>query len=146
MGLVPMTPETWLELEHTTHRCHAQTCRSSPISSGCMHGVAFFLHLAWIWNLGASRSRPSCGSVVGWVGEPKIFTDLRRTLPFAARGAQGTTLETLWSRTPAEWWRLPSLLLQALCRQSFVHWGSILVLVRGLAPYSIPLLLWALSQ
>ena len=74
------------------------------------------------------------------------FIDIRRTLPFAARGAQYSTLETLWSRMPAEWWRFRSLLLQALCRQSFVHWGSILVLVRGLAPYSIPLLLRALSQ
>ena len=114
--------------------------RQFPLVARC----CLFSALAWIWNLGASR--PSCGSAVGWVGEPIFFPDLRRTLPFAARGAQGTTLETVWSRTPAEWWRLQSLLLQALCRQSFVHWGSILVLARDLAPYSIPLLLCALSQ
>ena len=67
---------------------------------------------------------PSCGlgATVGWVGVPTFFPDLRRTLPQAAGGAKGTTLEphSVVPHARAGWWRTCSLLLQAQCRQSFV--------------------------
>ena len=42
MGLVPMTPEMWLELEPIKHRCHVQLAavRQFPRE---MHGVALLL-------------------------------------------------------------------------------------------------------
>ena len=94
MGLVPMTPETWLELEHTTHGCHAQTCRSSRISSGCTVLPFFCIGLDLEFGCHSPFLR-----FRGWVGwGTNFFTDLRRTLPFAANDAQGSALETLWGR------------------------------------------------
>ena len=84
----------------------------------------------------------------GWVGWGTNFF-YRSPKDAAFRSQRRSRLRTgnfVGPHARAGWWGLRSLLLQVLCRQSFVHWGSILVVVRDLAPYSIPLLLWALSQ
>ena len=66
MGLVPMTPEMWLEVEPTPHRCLEQLSevRQSPRGK---HGVV--LLLLWPWP---SDILPFNSEFTSWWGQ--IFT------------------------------------------------------------------------
>ena len=122
LGLVPMTPEMWLELEPIKHRCHVQLAavRQFPRE---MHGVALLLQWPYVllWEI-VSRS-PSVVLVprlggwginffrFGYFGErcilqPAVLKALHWNL-------------SVWCRTRAGWWRTCSLPLQAQCRQPF---------------------------
>ena len=50
-----MTPEMWLELEHTTHRYFLPFAAVRQTSLGIQYGVAFFFCKAFcVWKMGAT--------------------------------------------------------------------------------------------
>ena len=144
----------WLELEHIPHQCHAQLAAVRQNPSRDKHGVALLLHWLSRSTLELACHLPSCGlgATVGWVGVPNFFPDFG----FLLEGrciTQPTALKALhwnlsvWCRTCA---RGGGELVLYCFRPSVdspskSQWGSILLLVRDLAPYSTPLLLRALS-
>ena len=92
MGLVPMTPEMWLELEPIKHRCHLQLAavRQFPRE---MHGVALLLQWPSRFTLGNWVSLSFCGlgATVRWNGASIVarFRRFRRALLCAASAAKG---------------------------------------------------------
>ena len=148
-----MTPEMWLELEPIKHRCHAQLAAVRQNPSGDQHGVALLLHWLSRSTLEIACHLPSCGlgATVGWVGAPKFFPDLdffegRCFMQPAVLKALHWNL-SVWCRTRARGGG--ELVLRrfrpSVDSPSKSQWGSILLLVRDLAPYSTPLLLRTLS-
>ena len=49
-----MTPEMWLELEHTTHRYFLHFAAVRQISLGIQYRVAFFCMAFCVWKMGAT--------------------------------------------------------------------------------------------
>ena len=118
----------WLELVPITHiDAMRNLAAARQFSSGEKHGGALQLH--WFTFYSGIWSPPPflwtwCH---GWVGgaTKSFFSDLRRTLHFAAGGAKGTTLEPHSGVARAHGVvETCSLLPQALCRQSFVAVGA----------------------
>ena len=143
MGLVPMTPEMWLELELIKHRCHVQLAAVRQFPRG-MHGVALLLQWPPCFTLELGLALlvwPCCHGWVGWVikifqisvfskgaasvqpAALKVTLEPPQCVPHACR-----VVETLYCLRP----RVDSA--------SKPQWGSILLLVRALAPCSTPLL------
>ena len=137
-----MTPKTWLELEHTTHRYFLLSAAVRQLSLGIEHGVA--LLTAWPSASGQWVPPPFLRSLRhGWVGwGAKIFFQT-----FAS--FEGSSLSLPAALEPPHC----NLLVQGrMARQggdsftasgpgstiprffsSFLQWGSILLLGRDLA-------------
>ena len=146
MGLVHMNPETRLELEAHQTPMPCATCRSSPIPSG-MHGVALLLQ--WL-VLGNWVSPYFCGlgATVGWVGHQNVSDSVTlESAAFCSHRRLRSHLEPLQCDRMRAGWSSSDLYCFRACVDSSPtpQWGSMPLLVRALAPCSMPLLYWALS-
>ena len=121
MGLVPMTPEMWLELEPIKHRCHVQLAAVRQFPRG-MHGVALLLQWPprFTLELGLALLLVVLVPRLGGLGHQNFpdFGFFEGCCFHAASGAKGHTGTSSVCTACAQGGR-DSLLPQAQCAQPF---------------------------
>ena len=126
-----MTPEMWLELEHTTHRYFLHFAAVRQISLGIQYGVAFVS--ARLSASGKWVPHPFLWSLRhGWVGwgakivSARLLTEACSFVLLAALKPLQRNLLLLGAHGMPGWWRARSMiLLQAQGRPSlFVGIGA----------------------